>query len=76
MGQQVDIFGILLPRSTPIFRDSLSPIGQHRKPHSENFLRETEKILKPIPLTAARKPASVQEHKSYSYAVWDDGDFL
>jgi hypothetical protein len=28
-------------------------------------------ILNPIPLTAARKPASFQEHRSYSGLLWD-----
>jgi hypothetical protein len=41
----------------------------------KKFSPETQRILKPIPLTAARKPASIQEHKSYSYALWDDSDF-
>jgi hypothetical protein len=33
-------------------------------------------ILKPIPLTAARKPASFQEHRSYSCALWDHIGFF
>ena len=45
------------------------------KPHSKNFPSVNKKILKPILLTAARKTASIQEHKSYSCALWDDNDF-
>jgi hypothetical protein len=31
-------------------------------------------ILKPILPTTARKPASIQEHKSYFSSLWDDSD--
>jgi hypothetical protein len=75
VGQQVDIFAILLRHRTPISRDSLNQaVGQHQNHTQKISPPWTEKILKPIPLTAARKPASIQEHRSYSCALWDDSD--
>src|SRR6201998_280149 len=54
----------------------LANCGTASKPHSKISPPRTQKILKPISLTTARKPAPVQEHKSYSQALWDDSEFL
>ena len=72
VGQQVDIFAILLRRRAPISRDLLSQLWDSIKTTLKNFPSANRKILKSIPLTGAREPALVQEHKSYSCALWDD----
>jgi hypothetical protein len=38
------------------------------------FSRSDQEFLKTIPLTNAPKPASIQEDKSRSYALWDDSE--
>jgi hypothetical protein len=62
---------IWLLRKMPISQDLLShPVGQHRT-DPRQFSCLDQEILKPISLTNARNPASIQEHNSDSYALWD-----
>ena len=76
VGQQVDISGIWLLHKVPISQDLLSrPVGQ-LEPTPRQFSCSDREILKPISLTNARKPASIQEHKSDSYTLWDDSGLV
>jgi hypothetical protein len=60
----------------PISQDSLSrPVGQ-LEPTPRQFSCSDREILKPISLTNARKPASIQEYKSDSYTLWDDSGLV
>ena len=47
-------------------------MGQHQNQTQKNFPSLNREILKPIPPTTARKPASVQDHKTYFQSLWDD----
>ena len=43
---------------------------------SEKFPPWNREILKPIPPTTTRQPASIQDHKSYFHCLWDDSEFV
>jgi len=49
-------------------------MGQHQNQTQKNFPSLNREILKPIPPTTARKPASVQDHKTYFQSLWDDSE--
>jgi len=74
VGQQVDISDTSLLLSTPIFQDSLRAVGQRHSNYTQKKLLLNRQILKLILLITACKPASLQEHKTYSHALWDESD--
>ena len=70
----MDISDTSLLLSTPIFQDSLRAVGQRHSNYTQKKLLLNRQILKLILLITACKPASLQEHKTYSHALWDESD--
>ena len=70
----MDISDTSLLLSTPIFQDSLRAVGQRHSNYTQKKLLLNRQILKLILLITACKPASLQEHKTYSHALWDESE--
>jgi len=68
----VDISDILVHPKTPIFQDSLSCCGTARSHTGRKFPSLNREILKPIPPTATRKPASIQDYRSRFESLWEE----